>query len=368
MALHPPNRPRRPQHPPHATGGKPPILDTGGRQPRGSRVDRQKAIQRAIGNVRNSFIEQGVDPALALRYAKVILSRPGVVIGSGAKGNIQYKGQAYAPDAFARSGLADILTGKASELKNEQVLQGDPGYLQAIAQLGLARDQATAGLSDQQRQALIQFGDPSFITDPTLKAQASANPFSDTRLLDAAYQNQQSATRNAANRSGVYQGGGLTSGLGEDQRVYAAQNQDAVTKLQALLQSINQQQAMAQQSYGIGQGQAYQDAYQALLASGAIKAAHAPRWGVGNFSVRGYGKRPNVGGGGGAGRGAGPSAPQQPPRGQYPTQTTYPGGPIIYQGGGNQFGVPPPRGPTQTTYPAPLYDAAALQRRYGING
>jgi len=362
----PPHRPRRPQHPPHPTGGRPPVLDTGG-QPRPSRVSRKQAIQRAVGAVRNAFMEQGVDPNLALKYARVILSRPKVEIGRG--GTIYWKGQAYKPDAFATSGLANLITGKTAETKNEAAIKGDPGYLQAIAQLGLARDQATAGLSDQQRQALIQFGDPSFITDPTLAAEANANPFSDSRLLAAAYQNQQQAVRQSANNAGVFQGGGLTSGLNEAQRQYAGQNQDAVTKLQQLLASINLQQAQAQQAYGVGQDQAFQDAYQALLASGAIKPAQAPNFAVSGYSLH-HPARPAGGGGGGGGAGgtAPGSAPQPgPPRGTYPTQGGYPVNvPPTYNPTGTN--MPARQGfPTQTTYPSPV-DFAALQRRYGVYG
>ena len=47
------------------------------------------------------LLEQGADPALALKYARVILPQPGVSIGAGNAGNIKYKGQTYAPDAFA---------------------------------------------------------------------------------------------------------------------------------------------------------------------------------------------------------------------------------------------------------------------------
>lgn len=280
----------------------------------GTKQARTLAVQRAVGAVRNALSEQGINPQTALQYARVILSRPGVQIGRG--GNIFYQGQRYAPSAFASSKLAQIATGQQAQKLNQQAVQGDPGYLQALATLGLNRDQATSDLEAQRRQQLLQFGDPSFVSgDPTLAAAAGANPFSTVALMQQAYQNAQSAAAQAANRAGTYYGGGEVSGQQEAGRVNAAQNQQATTALQNLLNSISQQEAQLSQQYDVGKTGAYQDAYNALLASGAIHAAHAPAWGVGRFQVRGYGHAPvphpptRVGTGGG---------PTPPPVGQPP--------------------------------------------------
>lgn len=320
-------------------------------------------IQRAIGAVSNALVESGTSPTDSQRLAKILLTRPGVTLGKG--GNIFWKGTRYDPTAFAKSDLAKLATGATAEAKNQTAIQGDPGYLQALASLGLARDQATAGLEDQRRQALIEFGDPSFAgSDATLAAEARANPFGTSQLLSKNYTDQQSAARQLANRGGVYQGGALTSGLGEAQRQYALNNQEQTTALQQLLASLAQQQAAAGQAYGVGQSQAQLDAYNALLASGAIHAAQAPNWGVGSFAVKGYGKL-GQGGGGGGGGGGGAGGFQAPARGSLPTRTTFPTpNPPVY--GVYPTGNRPTGTPTQTTFPIPNY--VDLLRRYGLNG
>jgi hypothetical protein len=356
---------RRPQHPPRPTGGKPPIYGGGGGPaPRPTRVSRQLAIQlaiqRAVGAVRNALMESGSSPADSLRLAPVLLSRPGVQIGRG--GDILYKGARYDATAFAASKLGQLATGAYAKAQNQKALEGDPGYIQALATLGLQRDQSIAGNDDARRQALIEFGDPSFAKgDATTAGAAGANPFSTSRLLQQAYANAQSQTANTANRAGVYQGGGLTSGLGQDLRDYAGQNQYQTELLQKLLSSLDTQNALAQQGYQVGQAGAQTDAYNAMLASG-YHALTAPDWNAGAIRVRGYGGR---GGGGGAGGGGGRPGPARPPaRGTYPTRTTYPTqGPIQYQPP-----APPPRGPTQTQYPVPnpQFDLDAYLRRYGV--
>ena len=60
---------------------------------------------------------------------------------------------------------------------------------------------------------------------------ALANPNSTVALLNLQKQRADAAAGEVANRAGTYYGGGLQSGLAENQRVNVAQNQDAVTKL-----------------------------------------------------------------------------------------------------------------------------------------
>lgn len=361
MARHPHQPPRHPQRPTHPVGGKPPVATP--TPPRKSRIDRRAVIDRAVNNVRNALTESGQTPNDALRLARILLTRPGVKLGKG--GTIFYKGQAFKPAAFAQSDLARLATGATAQARNTAAIQGDPGYLQSLANLGLARDQATSGVEDQRRQALIEFGDPSFAgSDATLAGEARANPFGTSQLLQKNYQDQQSAARQLANRSGVYQGGALSSGLGEAQRQYSLQNQDATTALQQLLAQLSQQQAAAGQAYGVGKSQAQLDAYNALLASGAIHAAKPPNWSVGSFAVKGFGRPRHGAGGGGGGNGI----PQPPARGSIPTRTTFPiPNPPVYGGGAPPVaGGRPPNIPPQGTFPIPNY--VDLLRRYGING
>lgn len=362
----PPNRPRRPQHPTRPTGGRPPIQGGSGK-PRGSRVNRQLAAQRAVGAVRNGLTDRGIDSQLALHLARVLLTRPGVRIEKGGK--ILFHGTEYDPAAFAKSHLADIATGTVAQQRNQKAIEGDPGYLQAMANLGLSRDQALAGLADQRRQALIQFGDPSFAGSDALTAGAArANPFGTSQLLAKQYADQKLAAANAANRAGTYFGGGEASGQNQAQRDYAAQNQDATTQLESLLASLDQQNALANQGYSVGQNQAKLDAYNALLASGAIHAASAPNWNVGNFAYKGFARRGAAAGGAGGGGGAGPTGTRAgglPPGTVYPTG--YPGGsPPVYNP--TQFGVPPARAPGSagTAYPVPVLTYQEQLRKYGV--
>lgn len=257
---------------------------------------RRRVINSAIGRVaagiqKNQPTLSGAD---ARRYAQIILSRPGVVLGK--KGNIYLNGKRFNASQFAASPLAQRATGLAAQTANEQALTGSPAYLQAEAELGLQRDQATAGLDDQQHQSLIQFGDPTFAgSDAQTASAAAANPYSTTRLMGEANTNQIGSIRNQANRFGTYYGGGLQSGLQQQQLAYGGQTQDATTKLQSLLTSIDTQKALANQAYNVGLAGAKTDAYNQMLASGYTAAAQ-PQWNPGSYAVKGFG------GGGGGGR------------------------------------------------------------------
>ena len=59
------------------------------------------------------------------------------------------------------------------------------------------------------------------------------------------------AATNAANRSGVFYGGGQISGQNQAQRDYSAQNQTRRrSSSRSLSRSLNEQNALAQQGYG----------------------------------------------------------------------------------------------------------------------
>jgi hypothetical protein len=367
-ALVPPKRQRRPQRPTRAGGGHPPTQG-GTSKPRASRVNRTLTAQRALGAVRNGLTDRGIDSQLALHLARVLLTRPGVKIEKGGK--ILYHGQEFEASAFASSHLADIASGKVAEARNQKAIEGDPGYLQAMANLGLARDQSTAGLDAQRKQALIQFGDPSFAGSDALTAgAAAANPFGTSQLLAKQFSDQKLAASNAANRSGVFYGGGEQSGQDQAQRDYASQNQDVTTQLQALLASLDQQNALAQQGYGVGQNQARLDAYNALLASGAIHAATPPNWSAGSYAFKGFANRGRAaagGGGGGGGQQQGTRAGGLPPGTVYPTG--YPGGgPIVYNPA--QYGVQQQRNPqvppVATGGQPPIASYQDMLKRYGV--
>jgi hypothetical protein len=177
-------------------------------------------------------------------------------------------------------------TGALASQRNQAAIQGDPQYLQTVAQLAQARDQSLAGLDDQTRQSLIEYGDPTFAgSDAQTAAAASQNPFSTASLQRQNYQSNLSQEQQQANRLGVSAGGGISGRAGVQQQ-YAGQVQDAITKLQQLLGATAQERAMAGQTYTQGQSQAALDAYNALLASGSIHAAKPPSWAVGTYQIR----------------------------------------------------------------------------------
>jgi hypothetical protein len=201
-------------------------------------------------------------------------------------------------------------TGALASQRNQAAIQGDPQYLQTVAQLAQARDQSLAGLDDQTRQSLIEYGDPTFAgSDAATAAAASQNPFSTASLQRQNYQSNLSQEQQQANRLGVSAGGGAISGRQGVQQQYAGQVQDAITKLQQLLGATAQERAMAGQTYTQGQSQAALDAYNALLASGSIHAAKPPAsWAVGTYQIR----KPRGNGGGGGGGGVKPGGGGHP--------------------------------------------------------
>jgi len=250
---------------------------------------RRRVIEATLARVAGQLAKQQpqLGMADARRFAAIILSRPGVELG--AKGNIFWNGKRYNANQFAGSKLAQRATGLLAQQSNETALQGSPAYLQAQAELGLQRDQALAGLEDTRRQSLIQFGDPTFAgSDAATASAAAANPYSTSRLMGIANTNQQNAIREQANRLGTYNGGGLQSGLNQQQLAYGGQTQDAATKMQNLLSSVNQQEGFANQAYNIGMAGAKTDAYNQMLASG-YTAASQPTWKPGSYAVKGFG-------------------------------------------------------------------------------
>jgi hypothetical protein len=347
-----------------------------GGKPRPSRIDRHGIIHRAVQSVQQAILAQNptMSGAAARHFAQLALTRPGVRLGQGGK--IFYKppgshgpAQRFAPLAFAKSHLVQAATGALAQQRNEAAIQGDPQYMQTVAQLAQARDQSLAGLDDQTRQSLIEYGDPTFAgSDAQTAAAASQNPFSTASLQRQAYQQNLSQTQQDANRLGVAAGGGIQSGVRGVQQQYAGQVQDAVTKLQQLLGATAQERAFAGQTYTQGQSQAALDAYNALLASGAIHAAKPPNWAVGSYRIRrpaGPPRHPAPGGGGGGGGippvAVGPGGGGivgQPPPFRPPGAIPTPPRPTTANAGLNP---PPPGGVTQQ----PLDMQAAL-RRYGI--
>ena len=236
--------------------------------------NRQLVLGRALGGLRNALMASGLSPADSLRFARLILTRPGVVVGPE---RIRYRGRRYTPEAFATSTLARYVTGRQAEARNRAAIEAEPGYMQTLAQLGLGRDLQTAGLDEQRRRAVFEFGDPAFAgADRLLGGQASANPFSTARLLAAANARQLAETRQGANRAGTLFGGGYQSGLQEAARVNAARQTEGTRGLQDLLASLGQQRSQAEQIYTVGRQGALQEAQQRLLASGALHAARAP--------------------------------------------------------------------------------------------
>lgn len=249
---------------------------------RASRANRTLIADRAVANVRNALMEKGMNATDASKYAKLALTQPHVTLGKG--GSIFYKGRRFNPAQFAQSGLVNYVTGKRASTLNQKAITGDAGYQATLAQLALARDQGNAALEAQRRDAEIQFGDPSFVQgDPLTAGAALANPNSTVALLNLQKQRADAAAGEAANRAGTYYGGGLQSGLAENQRVNVAQNQDAVTKLQQLLSQIGTGIGNANQTYAVGQNNAYQQAYQDMLKAGTIHAAAPPNLSVGGF-------------------------------------------------------------------------------------
>lgn len=333
---------------------------------RPNRTNRQRVIARAVESVATAI--ENANPELsaaqARHYAQVALTRPGVELGAGKKGMIFYQGKRYAPAAFGKIPLISAISGATARAKNQAALNANPDYQAALAQLGLARDQSTAGLADQERQALIQYGDPTFAGDALTAGAAAENPFSTQRLERQAYDQNLLQAQQRANQLGVASGGGAISGQQAAQRQYAADTQDQVSKLQQLLAQVAGQQAAAQQAYSVGQQQAATAAYNAMLQSG-YNAAVAPNYGVGRFQLRQPSRAVKGMGGNGGGGGGG-----------LPPVAIGTGKPIVgpqpYQGGSPPTFANPALPPRTPTVP-PVggvggVDLQSVYRRLGIFG
>ncbi len=260
---------RRKEFPKGNAPGKP-----GAMSPAALRALQRQNLGRALAGLTNALTDSGLPSADAGRFASLILSRPGVAIMRD--GSIRHKGQRYSAKDFATSQLADFVTGRRAQAQNKSAIEGDPGYQQELADLTLARDEAVGSFDDQRRRAILEFGDASFADDPLLGGQASANPFSTSRLMQAAYEKQAGEVRQAANRYGTLFGGGLTSGMAGASRAAAGQQTEATRSLQDLLANLAQQSAGARRSFDFGRTGSLQSATQRLLESGTIHAARAP--------------------------------------------------------------------------------------------
>lgn len=243
-------------------------------KPRKQRHDRVAIIQRAVGSLATALMAQGYAPADATRFSRLLLTRPGVTI---TKGGVRYHGSRYTPEQFAQGRLAHWITGKQAERLNDAALRSNPVYQQEMAQLQRQRDDVIAGNVEQRNRALLDFGDSALVQkDPLLAAQAAANPFSTSRLIQRQYEQNQLAATQAASRAGTYSGGGEVSGQQEATRQHAATSQDAYTQMQDLLTGLSKSDVAARQAVTGGESQALQDAYQNLLQTGGQHAVRAP--------------------------------------------------------------------------------------------
>jgi len=291
----------------------PPPPPLGGRSPRGGGRKRRNAgiIDAAVTGLREALIARGYDPNTALHFANIILSRPGVTL---TRNGVRYQGKVYDSAHLATSRLADFVTGELARKQNESVIQGDPGYLAARAQLGLNRDFLSADLGDQQRRAAIDWGDPAYAPDSQVGQAAAANPFSAMRLLERAYRNQALQKTQDSNRAGTLFGGGYQSGQQEAGRVRAANLSEGTRSITDLLAQINQQRAQSGQQYSAGISVALAEAQQRLLQAGQIHAVSPPAFGVRRFHVRNpHAHRP------GQQQGF-PGLPPRAPHNPYPTR------------------------------------------------
>jgi hypothetical protein len=238
------------------------------------RSERHRRLNLAETGIRNALIQRGVDPGLALRYSEAILRSPGVSIG---KGEIRYRGKTFTPEAFASSPLGDLLTGITAQKQNQAAITSEPGYLQDLAELGFSRDTQLAGVDDQRRRALLNFGDPRYAQgDPTLAAEAAGNPFSLQAGLSLADQERQQAVHQVANQAGTLFGGGYQSGQLEAARQNAAGVTSATQQLQDVLAGLSQQRAGTVGAFGLGQSRALLDSTQRLESQGLLHAATPP--------------------------------------------------------------------------------------------
>lgn len=254
---------------------------------------RKRWAGQAVGSLVTALLQGStLDAPTAQRFARTLLSNPHVKIGPG--GALTFRGKSYTADQFAKSPFAALVTGTHAAELNKRAIEGEAGYLSDISRARFQQQLDTAGLEDQRRRAVLDYGDPLFAgQDPTLAAEASRNPFSIRAALARASDIQQQQARQAANRAGTFQGGGLQSGLGEVQRQTAVQGSDALRQVQDLLSQIGQRTAQAGSAFALTQNEAYQNAAQRLSANGALHAATPPpvNWTVGQYH---YAARPPV--------------------------------------------------------------------------
>ena len=245
---------------------------------------RARVVSRALDALTQALRSGGIETGAAQRFAQLILTRPGVVIGPKS---ISYKGQTYKPADFATSHLARWVTGAIAEAQNKAAIQNEPGYNQSLSELGLQRDISTSGLEEQRRRSILDYGDAGFAgADTLLGAQAAANPLSTSALLREAYARAQSQARQQANVAGTLFGGGLQSGLNEASRINASQTTESTRSLEDLLSALSRQRAQAEQIYSVGNTGALQQAQQRLLASGMIHAAAPPTLAMRKYKLK----------------------------------------------------------------------------------
>jgi hypothetical protein len=228
-------------------------------------------------------MEKGFSSQDAYNFARMALTQKGVKIGR--HGRIEYKGNVYKAQAFATNPLVQYVTGEKAKAANKAALLADPNYQMALQQLGLARDQGNATIGTQRNQALIDFGDPTFVQgDRALQAAVGANPFGTSQTLyHNNQQNLQGLLQNA-NITGVAAGGGLQSGQQQAQHVYAGQQANATSALQNLLNNLTQQSQQLGQNYNLGQQNALLQTQQNLQQQGLL-AAHGPKLNYGTYKL-----------------------------------------------------------------------------------
>lgn len=243
---------------------------------RRNRPSAQNVFANARAGLVGGLKGSGMSAPDAERYARLILSRPGVVIGPQF---IRYKGKKFTPDAFARTPLARLVTGRTAERRNKAAIEGEPGYLTDLANLQLQRELSTSTLGDQRRRAILEFGDPRFAgTDTLLAGEATANPYSTSRLLDLQHTRRLGEVRQAANRAGTLFGGGYQSGVTAENKSFGATQFDATRSLEDLLSGLDRQKAESGRIFDVGKSTSLQAATQRLLASGAMRAATPPKY------------------------------------------------------------------------------------------
>lgn len=211
------------------------------------------------------------------------LSQKGVTIGR--KGQIHYKGSLYGAKDFATSPLVQYVSGEKAKILNQAKIEADPNYQAALAQLKLSMTQNQAGLDAQRRQALVDYGDPTFVqNDPVLAAAVGANRFGTSQLLQQSYNQNLGQVQNQSNVAGTLFGGGAQAGRQEAQRQFAGGAQQNVSALQNLLNSLTLQSQQLSQNYNLGSQNALLQTQQNLGQMGTLSAS-APKFHIGAFHM-----------------------------------------------------------------------------------